>query len=371
MPLPTQNSFEFPKGTGISKRLLITIVGLFFVIIILFLIFMHASSKNINKEKTQDTVTEKRPENVDTMIGRIERHKYQKTLLPEQDIKQKSSIVFDSTPASDLLKEAGNAPLDVYHENSQNNPEPNVENNNVNRASDFSNILGDQKPSQYDQANNQSKKIAFLKQSKVSQDQIDETLKNPVSKYEINAGTIIPATLVTGIDSDLPGNIIAKVSEDVFDTVTGNYLLIPQGTTLIGVYDSQVSLGQSRVLIVWSRLIFPNGSSFDLDGMPGADLTGASGLHDQVDNHYFRIFGSALLMSAFGAAGQLSQPQTNTGYLTPQQTIYTAIGQEMSQASVQLIAKNMDIQPTIRIRPGDNFNVLLTRDMVFPGHYIF
>jgi type IV secretion system protein TrbI len=120
---------------------------------------------------------------------------------------------------------------------------------------------------------------------------------------DIKAGTIIPATLVTGINSDLPGTMIGKVRRNVYDTVTGNYLLIPQGTTLIGNYDSKVVFGQSRVLIVWSRLIFPNGSSFDLQGMPGVDLTGMAGLHDQVDNHYKRIFGSALLFSVFGAAG--------------------------------------------------------------------
>lgn len=193
---------------------------------------------------------------------------------------------------------------------------------------------------------------------------IQGLLQPPISPYQLNAGTIIPANLVTGINSNLPGNIVAKVRRDVYDTATGNHLLIPQGTTLIGSYDSQVAYGQSRVLIVWSRLVFPDASSFDLQGMPGADLTGMAGLHDQVDKHYFRIFGSALMFSVFGAAGQLSQPQSNNNQLSSQQIIYGAIGQQMGQTASQLVAKNMNIQPTLKIRPGTDFNVLLTRDMI-------
>jgi type IV secretion system protein VirB10 len=176
---------------------------------------------------------------------------------------------------------------------------------------------------------------------------------------------------MTGIQSDLPGTIIAKVRQNVYDTVSGNFLLIPQGTTLIGTYDSQVAFGQSRVLIAWSRLIFPNGTSFDLLGMPGADLLGRSGLHDQVDNHYMRIFGSSLMLSIFGAAGQLSQPQTNNGQMTTQQILYGAVGEQMSQTAAQMMEKNLNIQPTLNIRQGARFNVLLTRDLVLPSPYRF
>ncbi len=167
----------------------------------------------------------------------------------------------------------------------------------------------------------------------------------------------------------MPGNIIARVRRDVYDTATGNYLLIPQGTTLIDNYDSQVAYGQSRVLIVWSRLLFPNASSFDLRGMPGADLAGMVGLQDQVDNHYFRLFSSALMFSVFGAAGQLSQPQSSNNQLSSQQIIDGVIGQQMGQTATQLVAKNMNIQPTLKIRPGTDFNMLLTRDMVLPSPY--
>ena len=224
----------------------------------------------------------------------------------------------------------------------------------------------------YQTQNGQDQKTAFLQanQSSSSNFYLSSQLTKPVSPYEVKAGTIIPALLLTGINSDLPGEIIAQVSQNVYDTVTGNYLLIPQGTRVIGIYDSKVAYGQSRVLIVWNRLIYPNGDSFDLQGQPGADLMGMAGLEDQVNNHYVKIFGSALAFSLFGALGQLSQPQqSQNAYPSNAQIIYGAIGQNMTQAGIQLTEKNMNIQPTITIRPGANFNILLTRDMVLPGAY--
>ena len=112
--------------------------------------------------------------------------------------------------------------------------------------------------------------------------------------YTLKAGTILPATLLTAIQSDLPGTLIAKIRQDVFDTATGHYLLIPQGSTLIGRYDASLRFGQSRVLIVWSQLIFPNGKSLPLPHLPGVDESGQSGLHDRVNHHYLRLLSSAL-----------------------------------------------------------------------------
>ena len=225
-------------------------------------------------------------------------------------------------------------------------------------------------PSQDDQ-NMQSEKNSFLQNQTGGSDQLKIGVQNTVSPYMVMAGAIIPATLITGIDSDLPGQIQALVSQNVYDSKTGNNILIPQGSKLLGTYDSQVAYGQSRVLIVWTRVIFPNDQYIDLEGMPGADLSGFAGLHDQVDNHYFRIYGSALLMSLFSAGMQLSQPNNNTsnGAPTNQQIIASAMGQELGQTSTELIQKNINVQPTINIRPGDNFNVLVTRDIPFNGPY--
>jgi type IV secretory pathway VirB10-like protein len=225
-------------------------------------------------------------------------------------------------------------------------------------------------PSQDDQ-NMQGEKNSFLQNQNGGNDQLKIGVQNTASPYMVMAGAIIPATLITGIDSDLPGQIQALVSQNVYDSKTGNNILIPQGSKLLGTYDSQVAYGQSRVLIVWTRVIFPNDQYIDLEGMPGADLSGFAGLHDQVDNHYFRIYGSALLMSLFSAGMQLSQPNNNTsnGAPTNQQIIASAMGQQLGQTSTELIQKNINVQPTINIRQGDNFNVLVTRDIPFTGPY--
>lgn len=169
----------------------------------------------------------------------------------------------------------------------------------------------------------------------------------------------------------MPGAITAQVSRNVYDTRTGDYLLIPQGTKLFGQYDSQISYGQSRVIMVWSKLTFPDASTYDLQGMPGADLSGFSGISDQVNNHYVKIFGSALLFSLFGAGSQLSQPANTGSGQSNSQIIYGAIGQQMTQAATKQIEHNMQIQPTLTIRTGTHFNILVTREMVFDQPYQF
>ena len=218
--------------------------------------------------------------------------------------------------------------------------------------------------------NMQQQKEQFMKgNQKPGKFYMSSELQKPVSPYEVKATTIIPATLITGIDSDLPGEISAQVRQNVYDTVTGNYLLIPQGTRIVGVYDNQVAYGQERVLMAWNRLIFPNGDSFDLQGQPGIDLKGMAGMTDLVDQHLARVFGSVIAISIFGAIGQLSQNNTQGAYPTNGQIIYSAVGQNLVAAGTTMLQKNLDIQPTIEIRPGANFNVLVTKDMVLPGPY--
>lgn len=223
----------------------------------------------------------------------------------------------------------------------------------------------------YSSQNGQDQKSAFAMNAQNSPDALSKSLQNPLAHLVVTAGTIIPAELETGINSDLPGQIIAVVRENVYDSTVGNSILIPQGSKLLGVYDSNVTYGQSRVLIVWNRVIYPNGQYIDLQGMPGADLSGYAGLSDQVNNHYIRIFGSALLMSLFSAGVQLSQPQTNNSSEAPSsgQIIAGAVGQNIGQLGVQMTEKNLNIQPTIMIRPGDLFNVLVTRDIPFAAPY--
>lgn len=214
-------------------------------------------------------------------------------------------------------------------------------------------------------ANGQSQKVAFLNKGK-RMGYLLHKRNAPLSPYEIKTGTIIPAVMISGINSDLPGEIVGQVSQNVYDTATGNYLLIPQGARLIGEYDSHVTYGQNRVLVVWRRIVFPDASTINLDTMPGTDEAGYAGFHDQVDNHYWRIFGQALLVSAFTAGIELSQPQQSNinAYPSTSQQVSAALGQQMGELGMSVAQRNMDIQPTLKIRPGYRYTVLVNKDII-------
>lgn len=193
----------------------------------------------------------------------------------------------------------------------------------------------------------------------------------PKTPYSLQTGFVIPAVLISGINSELPGQIMAQVSQDIYDSPVGQYRLIPQGARLVGSYSSEVAFGQSRVLVAWQRIIFPDGKTMDIGAMPGADGIGQSGFKDQVNNHYLRIFGSALLMSAVIAGATYSQRDAggpfgrqNAGSILSQ-----SLGQQLGQATTRLMMKNLNIAPTLEIRPGFRFNVTVTKDMIFSKPY--
>ncbi|CDW95892.1 Conjugation TrbI family protein [Thiomonas arsenitoxydans] len=218
----------------------------------------------------------------------------------------------------------------------------------------------------------QSSNQGFLdvQQNKDGNGYLQAAVQPKASNHELFAGSVIPAVLQTGIDSDLPGTITGMVRQTVYDSLNPSVVLIPQGTKVIGSYSSDVAYGQSRVLVAWNRLIFPNGSMIDLKGMIGADGQGESGLSDQVDNHYARIFGSAILMSMLGVGAQLSQPQTGSALTTPSasQQAAGALSQQIDTVGTNLLNKNLNIQPTLNIRPGYTFNVLVNRTMILPPY---
>jgi type IV secretory pathway VirB10-like protein len=193
----------------------------------------------------------------------------------------------------------------------------------------------------------------------------------PRSPFELRAGFVVPATLISGINSDLPGQIMAQVAQDVFDTPTGKYLLIPQGARLVGSYSSDVAYGQARVLVAWQRIVFPDGKALDVGAMPGADGAGYAGFNDQVNNHYFRLFGSALLMSAVTAGVSYSQRNeyNKNGPPNAASTMSEALGQQLGQVTTELLRRNMNIAPTLEIRPGYRFNVVVIEDMTFSKPY--
>lgn len=181
----------------------------------------------------------------------------------------------------------------------------------------------------------------------------------------MQAGTVIPAALVTGIRSDLPGQITALVTENVYDTPTGHSLLVPQGSRLIGVYDSQVAFGQSRVLLVWTRLITPNGRSIVLERQLGADAAGYSGLEDEVDNHWGALFRVALLSTLLGVGSELSSGSTSSGANGDiVQAIRRGASDSVNQTGRQVVRRNLNIQPTLTIRPGFPVRVIVNRDLV-------
>lgn len=191
------------------------------------------------------------------------------------------------------------------------------------------------------------------------------------SPFELKRGSVIPATLITGINSDLPGRISAQVSQNVYDSATGHRLLIPQGTKLFGRYDSKVSFGQSRVLVVWTDIIFPNGATLQIGGMAGTDAQGFGGFHDKVNNHYWRTFASAVLIALVGTGIDASLPESST--LATQDTASDAARRNFAESfgsvAEQTISRNLNIQPTLEIRPGYKFNVLVDQDVIFPGTY--
>ena len=206
--------------------------------------------------------------------------------------------------------------------------------------------------------------------SKVDSGYLPAAVRPPIGHDELFAGSVIPAVMLTGIDSDLPGSITAQVRQTVYDSLDPGVVLIPQGTRLIGEYSSQVAYGQSRVLVAWNRLIFPNGAMIDLKGMAGTDGEGQAGFHDQVDNHHMRVFGSAILMSLLGVGAQLSQPQNANALTTPSasQQAAAAMAEGLNNVGTNVLNRNLDIQPTLSIRPGYMFNVLVNRTMILPPY---
>jgi type IV secretory pathway VirB10-like protein len=218
--------------------------------------------------------------------------------------------------------------------------------------------------------NGQAGKESFFNQDIADLGYLPNRVVAQMSPYELKRGSVIPATLVTGINSDLPGRITAQVSQNVYDSATGRHLLIPQGSKLFGRYDSKVSFGQSRVLVIWTDIIFPNGSTLQIGGMAGTDAAGYGGFTDKVDNHYLQTFGSAILVALIGAGTEMMIPQDRNSFGTAnsaEDAARRSFAETFGQISEQTVSRNLNVQPTLEIRPGYQFNVLVDQDIVFPG----
>ena len=214
--------------------------------------------------------------------------------------------------------------------------------------------------------NGQDRKRAFVSASTDRDIYASGRLQTPASPYQVMAGTIIPAAMVTGLNSDLPGQAIATVTEPVYDTVTGRTLLIPQGSRLLGQYDAQVSFGQNRVLLVWNRLVMPDGSSIVLDRLSGADARGFAGIKDKTDNHWSRLLSGAALSTLLGVGAELGSP--DRGLSDGDQSIIVATGRSVqdsaNQVGQQITRRNLNVQPTLTVRPGFPVRAIVNKDLV-------
>jgi type IV secretory pathway VirB10-like protein len=220
---------------------------------------------------------------------------------------------------------------------------------------------GDQSAVQSSDQNMQDQKLAFLNGPSDAPTVSAERLNPAASPYIIQAGSVIPAALITGIESDLPGQITAQVTENVYDSPNGQYLLIPQGARLIGEYNSEVAYAQTRIQLIWTRLIMPDGKSVVLDNQPGADTQGYSGLQDGVNNHWGALFEAALLSTFLSVGAEAGTSNQENNLI---QAIRSGASDSFNQAGQQVVERELNIQPTLTVRPGFPVRVIVNRDLI-------
>ena len=205
---------------------------------------------------------------------------------------------------------------------------------------------------------------AFLAHGANEGTRSSHSLQSPASPYQVMSGTIISAALITGIDSDLPGKVLASVTEPVYDSATGQYLLIPQGARLLGEYDSQVAAGQRRVLLVWTRIVFPDTSSLTLDRLPGVDASGYAGLEDGVDRHWSQLVASAALSTMIGIGAELAAPDRGAGQGQVIVATRQSVQDSVNQVGQELTRRDANVQPTLTIRAGSPVRVIVAKDLL-------
>lgn len=208
--------------------------------------------------------------------------------------------------------------------------------------------------------NDMQRKLDFVNANDARAIYNPHAIQDPVSPYEVLAGTLISASLITGLDSDLPGLVVGQVTQNVYDTVSGQTLLIPQGSRLLGTYDSVVAFGQSRALVVWQRIIMPDGSSIQIDNLPATDAQGYSGLEDDVDYHTWALIKGVAISTLLGVGSQLSLSGQSDLLLSIRESTQDSV----NQAGQQLTEKNLNTQPTIKVRPGWPLRVIVHKDLV-------
>jgi type IV secretion system protein VirB10 len=207
----------------------------------------------------------------------------------------------------------------------------------------------------------QKRKLTFLKAGPEKEIYNPHGLQTPVSVYQLMAGTVIAASLVTGLNSDLPGFVIAQVTEHVYDTVTGRFLLVPQGSRLIGKYDNIVAFGQERALVVWQRIILPDGSSIVIDNLPATDTGGYAGLADEVDLHTWKLLKGVALATVLGVGSELAFGSSDSHLI---KALQQSTQSTTNRAGQRVVERNLNVQPTITVRPGWPLRIIVHKDLV-------
>jgi len=209
--------------------------------------------------------------------------------------------------------------------------------------------------------NGQARKLDFISQKDETGIYDPHALQQPISPDEILAGSVISASLITGIDSDLPGDVVAQVTENIYDSKSGSILLVPQGSRILGAVDSVVAFGQKRALVVWQRIIMPNGTSVQIDNLPATDAAGYSGLEDQVDYHTWTLLEGVALSTLLGVGGQVTFGSNQSNLV---EAIRESTQDSTNQAGQHIVEKDLNVQPTINIRPGWPVKLIVSKDII-------
>lgn len=371
------------KGVFFKKRALYGIVLLFLAILIFYLFsgeLFSREKKEIAKvtEKAQKATTN--VESVEATYGDVptdvgydkqeELRDAEGRIVTEEDLNREVEDSSNNAESEELEYRKGKRrELEEEALQAMRSPSsitiaarPQIQENNVVLASNNSNTP----VTDYD-GNRQESKRSFLNREKAQNFYQLGELLDPVSDYELKAGDFIPAVMLQAIDSDLPAKgIVAQVSENVMDTVTGKFLLIPQGTKIIGTYDSSITFGQERLLVVWQRLIFPNGKTMLLENMQGVDLSGKAGLNADVNNHFATLLKGVILSSLMGSAGTIVTDRKNDW----RGAAAEGAGEQIVSIGDRFAEKALSRQPTLSTKPGDRFNIFVHADLVIEPYKI-
>ena len=226
-------------------------------------------------------------------------------------------------------------------------------------------VAGDSESSTAD-SSEAARKLSFLKSGPEKEIYNPHRMQDPVSPYQLMAGTVIGASLISGLNSDLPGFVIAQVTENVYDTVSGRHLLIPQGSRVVGTYDNVVAFGQERALVVWQRIILPDGSSVIIDNLPATNTSGYAGLADAVDLHTWKLLKGVALATVLGVGSQLAVGTSGSGGGDSDlvKALQQSVQSTTNRAGQRLVERDLNVQPTLTVRPGWPLRVIVHKDLV-------